>query len=169
MTPLPDSISLIGMPAVGKSTVGVLLAKALVFDFLDTDVGIQARHDASLQQIIQTRGLDEFRRLEQAYILTLNCRRKVIATGGSVVYGEQAMAHLKRISRVIHLDLPAVDLQTRIGDIDARGVVRAPGQSLAGLYRERLPLYRQYADVTVDSQGLSPRQTLTRILENLKI
>ncbi len=144
-----DNLILIGMPWSGKSTVGVLVAKALTRQFLDTDVLIQAGEKSRLQAIIDTRGVEVLRRLEEEYILGLDCTGHVIATGGSAVYSGKAMAHLKRGGRCVYLDVPLGELEVRATRVDMRGLVRAPGQTLASLYEERTPLYRQYADITV--------------------
>jgi len=153
---LPETnVVLIGMPGVGKSTVGVLLAKALSREFLDTDVCLQGCEKRRLKDIIDTDGLPAFLALEERHVLALDCRRHVIATGGSVVYGERAMQHLKHNGIVVHLDLPIDAIKTRVRNLATRGVVMAAGQSLESLYAERLPLYRRYADVTVDCRGLT--------------
>jgi shikimate kinase len=144
-----ENIILIGMPWSGKSTAGVLLAKQLSRNFVDTDLVIQAAEKRRLQEIIDTEGLAAFRRLEERHVLGLSCRGHVIATGGSVVYSESAMAHLKKNGCCIYLELPFAALKQRAADMAMRGLVRARGQSLRDLYEERTPLYARYADVTV--------------------
>jgi len=151
-----DNIVLVGMPGVGKSSVGVVLAKAVGCHFLDTDLVIQMQEGLSLQQLIDRRGLAAFRALEEQCVLRLDCDRHVIATGGSVVYGASAMQHLRELGRVIHLELPFDELERRLDDLSVRGVVMEPGQSLRQLYRERLPLYRARAHHSLDVRGLSP-------------
>src|SRR5205814_10625566 len=141
-----DNIILIGMPGAGKSTLGVLLAKATGRGFIDTDVQLQARHGARLQSILDQSGVSVFRELECATICELDCRHTVIATGGSAVYSPVAMQHLRAGATIVHLHLPLLLLAERLADFDQRGVVRAAGQSLASVYEERLPLYQQYAD-----------------------
>ncbi|MFB3894570.1 MAG: shikimate kinase [Phycisphaerae bacterium] len=163
----PRNIILIGMPGVGKSTCGVLLAKATGRGFIDTDVYIQVGTGRGLQEIIDAEGLDAFRKLEEQYILCLDCKNSVVATGGSVVYSPPAMAHLKSAGRVVFLDLPLADIIKRIGDLAIRGIVMAKGQSLSSLYAERLPLYRKYADITIDCQGLNQDQVVGAILARL--
>lgn len=157
------NIVLIGMPGVGKSTVGVLLAKALAWDFVDTDVLIQVAEGAGLQDIIDFRGLDEFRRIEERHVLGLQCRRCVVATGGSVVYSPAAMAHLRRSGTVIALELPLSTLVARLPDLATRGVAMTPGMTLADLHRERQPLYRRYADHVVDCTDMGHDTVLRAI------
>jgi len=161
------NVILIGMPGVGKSTVGVLLAKRLGFAFIDTDIYIQVREGRSLQAIIQAHGADEFCRIEENYILSLAVGSHVIAPGGSVVYRPKAMAHLKARGLTIHLDIAVERLKRRLDDVDARGVVIAPGQTIEGLFAERRPLYLRYADTTVETDGLTPDQVVSRVLEFL--
>jgi shikimate kinase len=163
----PRNIILIGMPGVGKSTVGVLLAKRLGFAFVDTDILIQVREGRSLQAIIQAHGAEEFCRIEERHILALALQAHVVAPGGSVVYRPKAMEHLKVRGTAVHLELDLEHLKRRLGDVDARGVVIAPGQTVDTLYAERRPLYRRYADVTVATDGLTPDQVVGRILAAL--
>jgi len=161
------NVVLIGMPGVGKSTVGVLLAKQLGYSFLDTDILIQTSEGKTLQQLIQKHGLSGFCDLEEEYILSASVNSHVIATGGSVVYGKAAMGHLKADSLVIHLNLSLDRLQMRLGDLDARGVAISPGRGLADLYAERHPLYSKYADHTVDTDSLTPDSVVRRIIDLL--
>ncbi len=158
-----QNIVLIGMPGVGKSTVGVLLAKQLGCSFLDTDILIQTAEGRTLQQLIQTHGISGFCDLEEKYILTVAVKSHVIATGGSVVYGRAAMRHLKANAGVIHLDLSLDRLKKRLDDLDARGVAIPPGRNLADLYAERHPLYVKYADHTVVTDSLTPDQVVGQI------
>jgi shikimate kinase len=167
MQALPSSkpnLILIGMPGAGKSTVGVLLAKRLGYAFIDTDIYIQVREGRSLQEIIRAHGADQFCRIEEAHILTLAVAAHVIAPGGSVVYRPNAMAHLKANGVAVHLDISVERLKRRLDDVDARGVVIGPGQTIDGLYAERRPLYFRYADATVATDGLSPDQVVGRVL-----
>ena len=136
------NIVLIGMPGAGNSTVGVLLAKVMCRDFIDTDVSIQSKENRSLQEIIDTLGTDSFRRIEERYVASLLCHRTIIATGGSVVYSEPAMAHLKDSGIICHLFLPLEHLEKRLTNFRERGVVRRPGQDLFDLFHERISLYR---------------------------
>lgn len=147
------NIVLIGMPGAGKSTVGVLLAKALSCDFLDTDVLIQAKEGRTLQEIIDEQGLSAFCRTEERHLRSLKCRSSVIATGGSVVYSSAAMAFLRDSGIIVHLDLDLPALEKRLTNLPARGVVMGPGTTLRQLFAEREPLYRKYADLTIDCAG----------------
>jgi len=162
-----NNLVLVGMPGAGKSTIGVLLAKATSRNFLDTDVSLQAREQRSLQQILAAEGTEGFRRIEEEVVLALDCHDTVIATGGSVVYGERGMAHLKAGGVVVYLQLPLQILARRIRDFEGRGVVMSRDQTLADLLAERAPLYRRYADVTVDCQAMTHEEVLGRILEAL--
>lgn len=162
------NIILIGMPGVGKSTVGVLLAKRLRFAFLDTDIHIQIQEGKSLKELISLHGTEGFCDLEGNYMLSLSAEKSVIATGGSVVYMEKAMEHLRESGRIVHLDLKLSRLKKRLDDIDARGVVIGPDQNLGDLYTERQPLYLKYADITISTDGLSPDQVVVEIMQLLK-
>jgi len=159
------NLILTGMPGVGKSTVGVLLAKTLSRSFIDTDIYIQAREGRRLQDIIDTEGVDYFRDIEAHHVLSLDCRGYVIATGGSVVYSAAAMRHLKSSGIVVYMQLPLPLLIERLTNLDSRGVVMAPGQSIASLFAERQPLYERYADLRVECQGLKHEETVARIIE----
>ncbi len=161
------NIALIGMPAVGKSTVGVLLAKKMGFDFMDTDILIQAKEDQTLAQIIARKGLEQFLETEKRYILDIQCARHVIATGGSVVYKSQAMHHLAENSMVVYLAIDLDTLKTRLSDVITRGVAIAPGKSIDDLYLERVPLYEKYADLTVRCGKKHPERVLEAILRSL--
>lgn len=161
------NIVLIGMPGAGKSTVGVLLAKTLSRSFIDTDVHIQAREGARLQHIIDTKGLKTFRNIEEKHLLSLDCRKHVIATGGSAVYSAPAMDHLRAHGITVHMALPLAELERRITNLGSRGIVIEPGQSFANLYEERQPLYARYADLSVHCAGLTHEQTVESIVAAL--
>ena len=158
------NIALIGMPGAGKSTVGVLLAKQCALAFTDTDLLIQTGEGRRLEQIIRRIGIDGFCDLEARYLAGLAETSGVVATGGSVVYRPAGMARLKRLGPVVYLNVPPPVLAERLGDLDQRGVIRAPGQDLGDLHRERDPLYRRYADHVVDCDDLAPERVMGRIL-----
>lgn len=152
----PDfNIVLTGMPACGKSTIGVLLAKSMARDFIDTDVVIQSREHKTLQQIAEAVGREGFRDVECRAICSLHASNAVISTGGSVIYRPPAMEHLRRNGVVVFMDVSLKALLERIGDLDKRGVSRDPGQTLADLLDERRPLYQQYADITLQLSELN--------------
>lgn len=165
MTGKRDNVILIGMPGAGKSTVGVVLAKRLGFDFIDTDLLIQRRTGRHLQEIIANEGLESFKRHEEQVLLSLCTYESVISTGGSAVYSEKGMATLKNLGVIVFLDVPLADLQQRIHDMDSRGLVIDPGETLTDLYRQRRPLYMHFADLHIDTEGLNVEETATRITE----
>lgn len=158
-----DNIILIGMPGAGKSTVGVVLAKKLGYDFVDADLAIQSREGKLLHDIISERGVEGFWKVEESVGESIEARRTVIATGGSAVYGPKAMAHYKQIGMVVYLSLPLAEIRERLGDLNERGVTLREGQDLEGLYKERMPLYEKYADFTVACEGLAIREIVKRI------
>ena len=164
-----SNIVLIGMPGVGKSTIGVLLAKQLGGYFLDTDVLIQVAHDKSLRELIETNGMDGFCQIEQDYVTCIDIKNAVIATGGSVVYYKTSMQALKSDSIIIYLQLPQAELEKRLGDLNARGVVLEPGQTLVQLYDKRTPLYEQWADITINLSGLNHDESIELILKKLNV
>ncbi len=158
-----NNIILIGMPGVGKSTVGVVLAKKLGYSFVDADLVIQSWEGKLLHEIISERGVEGFWMLEEIVGESIEAQRTVIATGGSAVYGENAMAHYKQTGTVVYLSLPLEGIRERLGDLTERGVTLKEGQDLDGLYAERQPLYEKYADITVDCEGLSIREIVEKI------
>ena len=166
-----ENIVLIGMPGVGKSTVGVILAKVLGYQFIDADLVIQKRENRLLHEIISEEGLDGFLKAEEnanVYIAQ-NEEKSIVATGGSVVYCEKAMQELKKTGRVIYLELEYDQLKKRLGNLKGRGVVLKDGQDLRGLYEERIPLYEKYADLTVNEKNLDVEQTLQKIVDRLSL
>jgi shikimate kinase len=163
-----NNIILIGMPAVGKSTIGVLLAKRLGRYFLDTDIYIQAVVGKTLQQVIDEQGLEEFCKIESEQIACIDKENCVIATGGSAVYSEPAMKHLKANGIIIYLDLPLEMIKKRLTDLNIRGVVMSKDQTLDDLYKKRTPLYEKWADVKIDCNNLTHEQVIEKIMENLK-
>ena len=162
------NIVLIGMPGCGKSTVGVVLAKALGMDFVDSDLVIQSTMGATLAQLIEQHGDDGFRDIENRVNASIDVQNSIIATGGSVVYGAEAMAHLKCIGTVVYLRLTCENITERLGDLHARGVTIKPGWTLRDLYNERCPLYEQYADIVRDCDGLRLRDVVAELQKKLK-
>jgi shikimate kinase len=163
--PPRDNLVLIGMPGVGKSSVGVLLAKATSRDFLDTDVLIQSREGRSLQAIMDAEGPAAFIRLEERYLLEIDRGGCVIATGGSAVYSPAAMSHLAARGRVIYLWLPLDVLAERITNMGTRGIVKEPHQTLAAIFEERSPLYGRWAQAAIDCRGRTADQVVGDILK----
>lgn len=163
-----NNIVLIGMPGAGKSTVGVLLAKAMGRHFLDTDVLIQAGENATLKAIIDRDGLAGFCDIERKYLECLDMTNAIIATGGSAVYYDTAMRHLKQNGIAVYLELPLEGLKQRLTDVVGRGVVMEPGETLESLFIKRWQLYEKYADITIYTRGLTHEQVVGRILEALK-
>jgi len=162
------NVSLVGMPGVGKSTVGVLLAKRLAWEFLDTDVMIQVIEERSLRDIIYTEGLERLAQLEQRHVLALDRRECVIAAGCTVVYGPAAMEHLKSLGLVVHLDLPLRILEQRLAGLNGHGPVLSPGQTLHGIYQQRGPLYRHYAGATVHCTGRTQEEIVDEIVKLMR-
>ena len=162
-----NNIVLIGIPGVGKSTLGVVLAKELGYQFVDADLLIQERENRLLKEIIAEDGVDGFLKIENDVNASISADKTVIATGGSVIYGKEAMEHLKEIGTVVYLKLDYETLDSRLGNLKGRGVVLKDCQTLKDLYDERIPLYEKYADVIVDEGGLDLEQTLTQVLKQL--
>ncbi|MBQ3137702.1 MAG: shikimate kinase [Clostridia bacterium] len=162
---MKKSVTLIGMPGAGKSTVGVLLAKSLLTDFTDTDLIIQRETGKSLCEIIEENGTESFLETENRIICAKNFNNSVIATGGSAVYGKEAMEKLRQISTVVYLSLPVEELEKRIKDIHTRGVAMKNGVTLRELFEERRSLYEKYADLTVDCTGLTAEECVEKIIE----
>ena len=158
-----NNITLIGMPASGKSTVGVILAKILGMNFIDTDLVIQQRENALLSDIIKDRGVDGFLEAEEAAILSVDQTNTVIATGGSAVYSEVGMKHLKSLGKVIYLKVEKEDLFGRLHHIRQRGVVLQPGETLDEMYDNRSTLYKKYADYIIDETDASVEETVEMI------
>ena len=163
-----NNIVLIGMPGVGKSTVGVILAKVMGYQFLDADLLIQQQEGKLLKEIIAEVGTDGFIEVENRVNASIDSSKTIIATGGSVVYGREAMEHLKSIGTIVYLEVPFSVLEKRLSDIKGRGVVLKDGQTLYDLYMERTPLYEKYADVSISEEGLGVEQTVELLREKLQ-
>ena len=163
------NVVLIGMPGAGKSTVGVVLAKRLGLDFVDSDLVIQQQEGKLLHQLIEGQGLEGFlateNRINAALTPTVTA---VIATGGSVVYGKEAMEHFQQIATIVYLQLELASLQERLGDLNERGVALKEGQTLESLYEERLPLYRHYAEITIHCENKEIREIVEEIAGRLE-
>ncbi len=153
---LKKNLILIGMPGAGKSTVGVILAKRTARGFLDTDLLIQTSRKKSLQQIIDEEGHERLREIEEEILLSIDVQNHVIATGGSAVYSEPAMQHLKKGGSLVFLDVPFKELVKRVGDYRDRGIAKPKEQSFADLFEERSRLYKKQADFTIQCDGLTP-------------
>lgn len=164
-----NNVVLIGMPACGKSSAGVLLAKTLRKDFVDTDLLIQDFEGRSLQEIIDDRGNAYFRDVEDAVIGNFKGDNFVIATGGSAVYSHEVMQKFRDAGdTIVYIKVPCDEIVKRLNNIKTRGVTLAPGQSIEDLYKERIPLYEKESDVTVDADGLDLEETVTKIAEALR-
>ena len=162
-----QNIILIGMPGAGKSTIGVVLAKNLGFQFLDSDLCIQEKEDRLLYEIISSEGIEGFLEIENRVNASIMMKHCVVATGGSAVYGKEAMTHLKKDGIIIYLKLSFPSIEERLGDLNKRGVVLKDGQTLKSLYDERVPLYEQYADITIDCQDMQIKEIVTLIANSV--
>lgn len=165
---LLKNVILIGMPGVGKSTIGVLLAKKLGYEFIDSDLLIQSREKRLLKDIIAEEGLDGFLEIEADVNASVEIENVVLATGGSVVYKERAMKHLKKIGTVVYLKVSYEELEKRLGNLKERGVALKEGQTLKDLCDERCPLYEKYADIIVDEEKLGLDETLDKVLYKIR-
>ena len=163
----PQSIILIGMPGAGKSTIGVVLAKELAKDFIDTDVLIQVREKQTLQEIMDASDYLNLRRIEEEVLLETDLPNHVIATGGSAVYGDAGMQHLKAYGPVVFLSVSLDELRRRIHNYESRGIARRPDQSFDDVFAERNPLYRHYAEVVVECDGLNQAQVIETLRQQL--
>lgn len=166
---MKKNIVLIGMPGAGKSTIGVVLAKVLAMDFVDSDLVIQKQEGRRLSEIIDAEGPERFIEIEDQINSGIDCVNSVIATGGSAVYGERAMSHFSENGVVVYIRLSYDGVCARLGNIKGRGVVMKKGQTLRDIYEERSFLYERYAEVTVDADGLSIEETLQKTLQAVEI
>ena len=157
------NIILIGMPGCGKSTVGVILAKTLGIGFVDTDLVIQQRENRLLQNIIDVDGIDYFLDCEAQAVKTVDCDNSVIATGGSVVYREDAIEHLKKNGKIVYLDVPLDEIERRLNNISTRGIAAKKNDSIDDIYNERVALYNKYADIIIKTDGESVEKTVEKI------
>lgn len=163
-----DNIVLIGMPGAGKSTVGVVLAKKMGYRFIDSDLVIQDKYGRLLHELISEHGVEGFWKIENDVNAGMDVHRSIIATGGSAVYGREAMQHLREIGTVIYLKLSCEEIEHRLGDLNARGVTLREGQTLAALYEERTPLYERYAHITVECDNKLLREVMQEIADKIE-
>lgn len=159
-----NNIILIGMPGAGKSTLGVVLAKALGFDFVDTDLIIQSEQKDRLYRIIQKKGIEKFIEIENKTVASLRAENSVVATGGSVIFGKEAMENLKKLGTVVYLEVGEKEIEKRLSNIKTRGVVIKDGETVEEIYNTRTPLYEKYADITVSCEGLDLEKTVEQII-----
>ncbi len=159
------NIVLVGMPSCGKSTVGVVLAKTMNKGFVDTDILIQQREGCTLQDIINEKGNDYFHQVEEQVLLAFHERNHVVATGGSAIYFDSAMAHFKKQGKIVYLKVSLETVLTRLNNIKTRGVTLAKGQTLEDLYNLRVPLYEKHADIVIEADGMSVEEVVERIVE----
>lgn len=164
MNPYQQSLILIGMPGAGKSTLGLLLAKDLAKDFVDTDLLIQLEERKTLQDILHHQGYLALRQAEEKILLNAQYPNHIIATGGSAVYSEAGMHHLKQFGQIIFLDASIETLEQRIHNMDSRGIARPANQTFADVYAERRPLYLRYADIVIDCNGKNQEQLVEEVI-----
>lgn len=160
-----SNIILIGMPGCGKSTVGVVLAKNMGLRFMDSDICIQEQENCLLHEIIAREGIEGFLAIENRVNASLDVKNYVIATGGSAIYGAEAMEHLSAIGTIVYLKLPYEEIKERLGDLVKRGVTFKEGQTLLDLYEERIPLYEKYAEIIVDCDKKTIREIVHEIAD----
>jgi len=165
---LKNNIVLIGMSAAGKSTIGVVIAKRLGYDFLDSDLLIQKQEKALLSEIIEEKGVDGFLEIENNVNLGIDVQNTVIAPGGSVVYCAEAMEHLKDIAVIVYLEVPLEILKSRIKSLKSRGIVIRENQSFEDVYFERKELFEKYADITISEESIRIEDSIEKVLDSLK-
>lgn len=165
-----NNIILVGMPGSGKSTLGVVLARRLGYGFMDTDSLISCREKKTLQEIIDEKGIEEFKKTESETGENIVCDRVIIATGGSMIMAPGAMEHLKELGCVVYINVPLRELKKRLGNFNTRGIIMNGGETLEDVLRRRSPLYEKYADITVNyKKGDSLEKTVDRIVEKLRM
>ncbi|MCI6647330.1 MAG: shikimate kinase [Oscillospiraceae bacterium] len=162
------NIVLIGMPGAGKSTVGVVLAKAMHMRFLDTDLSVQERMGECLQDTINREGKEGFLKIENEVLSTIHVKNTVIATGGSVVYGKEAMAAMEDGGVLVYLQYTYPTIESRLTNLDVRGVAMGPGETLRQVYDDRIPRYEAAADVTIPCEGKEVDDIVAAIMEKTK-
>ncbi|HWT26521.1 MAG TPA: shikimate kinase [Mobilitalea sp.] len=162
------NIVLIGMPGAGKSTIGVILAKVLGYNFIDSDLLIQEQENALLKDIIAQKGQDGFLAIEDQVNRDIKTEHSIIATGGSIIYSSEAMEHLREIGIVVYIRLSYPTIENRLGNIKQRGVVLREGETLRTLYDDRCPAYEKYAHLVVDGEGLGMEELMDKIVKELE-
>ena len=162
---MKKNIVLIGMPGAGKSTVGVVLAKKLGYCFIDSDLVIQEKYGKLLHELIEEYGVEGFWKLENDVNAGICADGAIIATGGSAIYGEEAMEHFRQTCTVVYLKLSYEEIRERLGDLNARGVTLRPGQDLKALYEERTPLYEKYGHITIECDNKMLREIVKEIAQ----
>lgn len=162
---MKNNIVLIGMPGAGKSTVGVLLAKALSYDFIDTDLVIQKTTGKKLYEIINEHGMEAFLAIENDLLKQLYANQTVIATGGSAVFGEEAMEHLSSMAIIVYIKLSCDEILRRVKNIKTRGIAMKKGKTLEDVYYERIPLYEKYADIVVECDNMTIEDSVFAIMK----
>lgn len=168
MKSIKENIVLIGMPGVGKSTVGVVLAKKLGFRFLDSDIVIQEQEGKLLHELIKENGIEGFWKIEEKINNSIEAHNTIIATGGSAIYGAKAMEHFQKTASIIYLKLSLDSIAKRLGDLNERGVTLKEGQTLPDLYDERIPLYEKYADITINCEYKMIRDIVAEIIMEIE-
>ncbi|MCQ4637358.1 shikimate kinase [Anaerovorax odorimutans] len=162
-----ENLILVGMPACGKSITGVVLAKTMRKNFVDTDLLIQEREQRPLQEIIDTDGISYFKQAEEAVLLQLDADNTVISTGGSAIYYPRAIEHLKKKGRIVYLKVSLKTVEQRLNNIKTRGVAMKKGDTIEDLYKRRVPLYEKYADITIEADDLPVEETVEKIMESV--
>ncbi len=167
-TKTKTNIVFVGMPASGKSTVGVIIAKVMGMNFIDSDIVIQQRENAKLNELIEAHGIDDFMKREEQALMSIDVTNTVIATGGSAIYSDVGMKHLSTNATIVYLKVSLGNLKTRLTNLKERGVVIRPGESIEQMYATRSSLYEKYADVTVEEEGTSIEDTVRLVMEQLR-
>ncbi|GMQ58531.1 shikimate kinase [Vallitalea sediminicola] len=162
------NIVLTGMPGAGKSTIGVVLAKTLGFTFIDSDLVIQKRENRLLQEIIDDIGMEKFLDVEKEAVLSIDASKSVIATGGSVIFRDESIEHLKQSGNIIYLKVSYEEIETRVDNITTRGIAMAKGHTLSDVYDQRVKVYEKYANIVIDCDNKSLEEIVKDIKESIE-